>query len=305
MHTDYSAITEQAGSRLNAEQMERFLQRYAAAAVLTQGRTLEVACGAAIGLGALHAAGRAVVGLDYTPAVLHAAQGHYGGALPLLCADGEQLPLASAGSPWGQNGGPDRGFDRGPDRGFDAVVCLEAIYYMPDPQAFLAEAWRVLRPGGRLLVGSSNPDWPQFVPGELALRYPTAPELAEWLAGAGFCCVQVYGGFPLDAEPPRLAAALWLRRLLLASPLRPLVAPLAGHLKRLVYGELAPLPAELPYATLREAAAAVAADAAASAAEAAAGDAEAAARHALALLPPGRADRVHRVIYAVGEKGTG
>jgi SAM-dependent methyltransferase len=240
--------------------MERFVQRYAACAALASGRTLEVGCGAAIGLGALQATGRAVAGLDYTPAVLYDAQTYYRGRLPLLCADGEQLPLASAS--------------------FDAVVCLEAIYYMPAPQAFLSEAWRVLRPGGRLLIGSSNPDWPQFVPGDLAQRYPTLPELAAWLHDAGFQAVQVYGGFPLDEETPRLAVALWLRRLLLRTPLRPLIAPVAGRLKRLFYGELAPLPAELPAAALHEAAALL----------------------ELAPLPVGHADRVHRVIYALGEK---
>ena len=260
MLPDYSAITELAGSRLNAEQMDRFVQRYAASAALTQGRTLEVASGAAIGLGGLQATGRGVVGLDSTPSVLHSAQAYYRGRLPLLCADGELMPLAGAS--------------------FDAVVCLEAIYYMPDPDAFLAEAWRVLRPGGRLLVGSSNPHWPQFVPGDLALRYPSLPELAASLRAAGFRRVQAYGGFPLAAELPRLAAALWLRRLLLATPLRPLITPVAGHLKRLVYGELAALPAELPAASLHEAATTL----------------------PLASLSAARPDHVHRVIYALGEK---
>jgi SAM-dependent methyltransferase len=38
------------------------------------------------------------------------------------------------------------------DDTFDAVACLEALEFMPDPRAILAELMRVLRPGGVLLV---------------------------------------------------------------------------------------------------------------------------------------------------------
>lgn len=257
--TDYTAVTELGGSRLNAEQMVRFAHRYTAAATLTAGRTLEVACGAAIGLGALQASGRSVVGLDYTPAVLNRAQTHYRGRLPLLCADSQQLPVAAAA--------------------FDAVLCLEAIYYFPDPAAFLAEARRVLRPGGWLLVGSSNPDWPYFVPGSLARYYPSAPQLAGWLQAAGFAPVQLYGAVAAHRATARHAAASQLRRRLLRSPLRPLLAPLAEQVKGLVYGRLLPLPDEMPLHLLRHMVATL----------------------ELEQLPTDQPDRIHRVIYALGE----
>ena len=257
--TDYTSVTELAGSRLNAEQMERFVHRYAVAAALTHGRTLEVACGPAIGLGALQAHGRKVLGLCYTPAVLHRAQAHYRGRLPLICADGQQLPAAASS--------------------FDAVICLEAIYYFPDPAAFLAEVRRVLAPGGRLLVGSSNPDWPHFVPGSLSRHYPSAPELARYLQTAGFAPVQLFGAVAVHQTSPRHTAALRLRRRLLRSPLRPLIAPLAGRLKGAVYGQLVPLPAELRLHTLRHAIATL---------------------H-LEPLPLDQPDRVHRVLYALGK----
>ena len=38
------------------------------------------------------------------------------------------------------------------DASFDTVACLEALEFMPDPQAALAEMARALRPGGLLLV---------------------------------------------------------------------------------------------------------------------------------------------------------
>ncbi len=259
MRADYSAITEIAGSRLNAEQMDRFVHRYAAAAVLTAGPTLEVACGAAIGLGGLRALGRKVIGLDYTLTVLGCGQRHYRGRLPLICGDSQQLPAATGA--------------------FHTVLCLEAIYYFPDPAAFLAEARRVLALHGRLLVGTSNPDWPHFVPGALARHYPSAPELAQWLQAAGFAAVRLYGAAPVHHAGQRHALAFRLRRLLLRSPLRPLLAPLAERVKHVVYGELAPLPAELPLHELRQAMPTL----------------------ALHPLPVDQPDRVHRVLYALGK----
>jgi SAM-dependent methyltransferase len=258
MHQDYSAITELAGTQLNAEQMERFVHRYATCAKLARGRILEVACGPGIGLAGLQALGHPVTGLCYTPAVLLRAETYFGGRLPLLAGDGQCLPLAAGA--------------------FDTVLCLEAIYYFAEPAAFLAEARRVLAPGGMVLLAWANPDWPHFVPGSLARRYPAAPDAAAALQGAGFTGVQLFGAFPLHAADARHALAMRLRRMLLGGPLRRTLAPLAERVKRVVYGPLAALPGELPGSVLREAAATL----------------------ELAPVPPGQADRVHRVLYAVG-----
>src|SRR5205814_177285 len=38
------------------------------------------------------------------------------------------------------------------DASFDAVICTQVLEHSVDPDALLREMWRVLRPGGRLLI---------------------------------------------------------------------------------------------------------------------------------------------------------
>jgi SAM-dependent methyltransferase len=44
------------------------------------------------------------------------------------------------------------------DKTFDCVVAGEVIEHLDSPEAFLGEAWRVLRPGGTLVVTTPNRD---------------------------------------------------------------------------------------------------------------------------------------------------
>ena len=50
-----------------------------------------------------------------------------------------------------------------PDASFDAVVCVFAIFFVPDMEAQIARLWRLVRPGGRLAVTTWGPD--AFEPG--------------------------------------------------------------------------------------------------------------------------------------------
>ena len=49
-----------------------------------------------------------------------------------------------------------------PDDSFDAVYSNTILHHIPDPRPFLGEAWRVLRPGGALLIRDLfRPDTPE------------------------------------------------------------------------------------------------------------------------------------------------
>jgi SAM-dependent methyltransferase len=53
-----------------------------------------------------------------------------------------------------------------PDGTFDAVACLEALEFTPDPDAVLAELARVLRPGGLLLLTNRKGTGARMMPGK-------------------------------------------------------------------------------------------------------------------------------------------
>jgi SAM-dependent methyltransferase len=100
-----------------------------AAAIGPGMRMLDLACGP--GLLAIAAAGRGAdaSGLDFSPAMLALARAASPGTT--FCeGDAEAMPIA--------------------DAAFDAVVSSFGVHHFPRPAAALAEAHRILRPGGRL-----------------------------------------------------------------------------------------------------------------------------------------------------------
>jgi SAM-dependent methyltransferase len=42
---------------------------------------------------------------------------------------------------------------------FDAVVCVFGVFFAADMPAFVAEMWRLVRPGGLLAITTWGPDW--------------------------------------------------------------------------------------------------------------------------------------------------
>jgi SAM-dependent methyltransferase len=222
---DYSTVTEIAGEFVSREAAAMMRERYQFVAERAGGLdVLEVSCGAGQGLGCTAARARRVVGVDITAASLAVARAHYGRRIPLVRGDAQALSFA-AGS-------------------FDIVAVHEAIYYFPDAALAFAEAYRVLRPGGRLFISTINPEWSDFNPSPFSTSYLSAEALADAL-GRRFDRVEMFGAFPVIEGGVRGRALSALKRLAVAWRLVPRTMRGKRLLKRLVYGPLVPVPAEL------------------------------------------------------------
>jgi ubiquinone/menaquinone biosynthesis C-methylase UbiE len=98
-------------------------------------RVLDVGCGDGNYSGPAASATGGAVGVDLSIDMLRAAQGRHGGRRDLawVQADGGALPF--------------------PDRRFDVVLAVTVLCFAADPRALAREMYRVLRPGGRIVLG--------------------------------------------------------------------------------------------------------------------------------------------------------
>lgn len=130
---------------------------------------LELGCGACQWSIALALRGARVTGLDFSSRQLtHARRlmAEAGVDFPLVCASAEDVPL--------------------PDASFDLVFCDHGAIGFTRPERSVAEAARLLRPGGHLVFSGNSPIvelcWPDDAegPGETLVRdYFTMREIHE------------------------------------------------------------------------------------------------------------------------------
>lgn len=155
-----------------------------AAGVGAGTRVLDVACGPGYGAGGAAARGANAVGLDLAPNMVAEAARNFPDA-DFRVGEGDALPFG--------------------DGDFDAVVSSFGIMHMPDPDDAIAEARRVLAPGGRyaFTVWAAAEKHPYLslvagavkAHGDLGVALPPAPDLFRFsdpgecertLTGAGF-----------------------------------------------------------------------------------------------------------------------
>lgn len=200
-------------------------QRYYWAAGYCRGKdVLEVACGTGPGLGYLAGIARSFRAGDLSEPILEIARKHYDKRIELSCFDAQALPST--------------------DASLDVVLIFEALYYVPAAEKFVAECRRVLRPGGTLLIVTANKDLYDFNPSPHSFAYHGVVELDRLVSAHGFV-PEFFGNTPVAEASFKQKVLRPVKKAVVASGLMP--GSMAGKklLKRLIFGNLVPMPAEI------------------------------------------------------------
>lgn len=228
--TTYKSVTEMTGDEISAEQLQRLCSRYYWAGSYAEGKdAIEVACGAGAGLGYLASVAWSVQACDISDEVLANPRAHYGTRIRLDTADAAKLPYADAST--------------------DVLILFEAIYYLPDVDAFLNEAKRVLRPEGTLLIATANKDLYDFNPSPMSHTYFGTVELKAILEKHGFGIIEMCGDTPVKSVSLRQKLLRPIKKIVVQMGLMPKTTGGKKWMKRLVFGSLVPMPHEITSTT--------------------------------------------------------
>lgn len=136
---------------------------------------LEVGCGGGVFMRRALASGCRGIGIDHS-ADMVANTAHLNsqavreGRLDVHHADAAQLPVA--------------------DCSVDKVYCLNAFFFFPEPEKSIAEMARVLKPGGRLCLITSPPEFREKIARFSqamadSMRFDTPETLQAWAESSG------------------------------------------------------------------------------------------------------------------------
>jgi ubiquinone/menaquinone biosynthesis C-methylase UbiE len=219
-------VTEIAGDEISQEQLERMCDRYYWAKQYCDGKdVIEMGCGTGQGLGYLHSISKTFKASDVSDEVLEQPREHYGDRVEIITADAMAMPFE--------------------DNSADAILLYEALYYVPDAQKFFAEAQRVLRPNGHLLIVTANKDLYDFNPSPHSHKYLGTAELTNELGALGFEITEMAGGTPLEKLSMKQRILRPVKQIVVKLGLMPKTMAGKKLLKRLVFGQMVEMPAEI------------------------------------------------------------
>jgi SAM-dependent methyltransferase len=225
MTAEFVNVTEIEGQSISREQLVRTCHRYHWAVPFCADKdVLEVGCGAGQGLGLLKSNAHSLVAGDISPEVLEAAKRTYKNTIPLSVFGAEELPY--------------------PDDSIDVILMFEALYYVSDTARFFAEARRVLRQGGRLLIVTANKDLYDFTPSPFSKRYLGVRELHQELGLSGFNS-EFWGLIDTRTVSVRQRILRPVKSIVSKFGLMPKTMSGKAWMKKLFFGEMTVMPSDI------------------------------------------------------------